>query len=223
MEGCGGMERLITVKGIGKTTVKPDLIIINIDLISHKYNYDATMRLATDSVNELERAVEEAGFKKKELKTTSFNITTKYKSYYDENNNYKSKFDGYVCEQGLKLQFDLDMTVLSRVLTAIAKSNVDPRFNIRFSVKDENAINEELLIKATENARRKAEILVKASRATLGKLISIDYNWKEINVYSNTTYEIEKKNLVMEEANAPNIEPDDINISDTATFVWEIK
>ena len=217
------MERLITVKGIGNVNVKPDLIIINMELVSHKYDYEETMKLATDSVSKLEKAIEEAGFNKKELKTTSFNIRTSYKSYYDENKNYKNKFDGYICEQGLKLQFDLDMQVLSKVLTAITKSGVEPRLNIRFSVKDKDKVNEELLINATENARRKAEVLAKASKVNLGKLLTINYNWSEVGIYSKTTYEMENKSLVMEEAYAPNIEPDDIELSDTVTFVWEIK
>ena len=217
------MERLITVKGIGNINIKPDLIIINRELVSHKYDYEETMKLATDSVSKLEKAIEEAGFNKKELKTTRFNIRTSYKSYYDENKNYKNKFDGYICEQGLKLQFDLDMQVLSKVLTAITKSGVEPRLNIRFSVKDKEKVNEELLINATENARRRAEVLAKASKVNLGKLLTINYNWSEVGIYSKTTYEMENKSLVMEEAYAPNIEPDDIELSDTATFVWEIK
>lgn len=217
------MERLITVKGIGNISVTPDLIIITMNLVSHKYNYDETMKLATESVNELEKAIEEVGFNKKDLKTTNFNITTSYKNYYDENNNYKSKFDGYKCEQDLKLEFDLDMEILSKVITAIAKSKVEPRFNIRFSVKDKDEINKELLIKATENARSKAEVLTKAARVTLGRLVSIDYNWSEINIYSNTTYEIENKSYAIAETYAPSIEPEDIKISDTVAFVWEIK
>lgn len=217
------MERLITVKGIANIKVKPDLIVITMNLVSHKYNYDETMKLAAESVDALERAIEEVGFNKKDLKTTRFNITTNYTNYYDENNKYKSKFDGYKSEQDLKLQFDLDMELLSKVLTAIANSKVEPRFNIRFSVKDKDVINEELLIKATENARSKAEILTKASRTTLGKLVNIDYSWSEINIYSKTNYEIENKSYVMEESYVPNIEPDEINVSDTITFVWEIK
>ena len=217
------MERLITVKGIGNISVTPDLIIITMNLVSHKYNYDETMKLATESVNELAKAIEEVGFNKKDLKTTNFNITTSYKSYYDENNNYKSKFDGYKCEQDLKLEFDLDMEILSKVITAITKSKVEPRFNIRFSVKDKDEINKELLIKATENARSKAEVLTKAARVTLGRLVSIDYNWSEINIYSNTTYEIENKSYAIAETYAPSIEPEDIKISDTVAFVWEIK
>lgn len=217
------MERLITVKGVGNINVKPDLIVITMDLVSHEYSYEDTMELATNSVYALEKAIEKVGFNKKDLKTTRFDISTKYKSYYDENNKYKSEFDGYECEQGLKLQFDLDMNMLSKVLTAITTSGVNPKVNIRFSVRDKQRVSEELLIDATENARRKAEILAKASKVSLGRLVSIDYNWSELNIYSNIEYEMESKIVSEEKAYAPNIEPDDINLSDTVAFVWEIK
>lgn len=217
------MERLITVKGVSNISVKPDLIVLTMDIISQKYDYDETMKQAADSVNAIEKAIEEAGFNKSDLKTINFNITTNYKNYYDENNNYKSKFDGYKSEQSLKLQFDLDMELLSKVITAIAKSKVDPRLNIRFSVKDSDAVNEALLVKATEDARKKAEILTKASRTTLGRLVSINYNWSEVSIYSNTRYNMENKSLLLNESYAPSIEPEDINLDDTATFIWEIK
>ena len=106
------MNRLITLKGTGNISVKPDLIIITMDLESHKYDYEETMQLATESVNILQNAIETAGFDKNELKTTNFNIRTNYKNYRDKNDNYKEKFDGYICKQGLKLEFDFNTEVL---------------------------------------------------------------------------------------------------------------
>ena len=91
------MNRLITLKGTGNVSVKPDLIIITMNLESHKYDYEKTMELAAESVSILQNAIETAGFDKKDLKTTNFNIRTNYKSYRDKNGDYKDKFDGYVC------------------------------------------------------------------------------------------------------------------------------
>ena len=217
------MNRLITVKGTGNVSVKPDLIIITMNLESQQLEYDQTMQFAADSVNIITSAIESIGFDKKDLKTTSFNVRTHYESYRDKDNNYKSKFDGYVCEQGLKLEFDFEPKVMSDVLSAIAKTSVNPKLNIQFSVKDKDAVSEELLAQATENARKKAEILSKASGVDLGKLINIDYNWGELHLYSPTRYDMEDRCMVMESSYAPEIEPDDINASDTVTFVWEIK
>lgn len=87
-------------------------------------------------------------------------------------------------------------------------------------------VSEELLINATENARAKAEILCKASGSTLGQLLNIDYNWGELNVYSRTSYEVEdciQPLMAMSKCAAPEIEPVDIDVTDTVAFTWEIQ
>lgn len=217
------MNRMITVKGTGNISVKPDLIVIKMNLESQNHDYNKTMEIAAASVKVLQDAIISAGFDKKDLKTTNFNIDTHYKSYHDKNDNYKSRFDGYICEQGLKLEFDFETATMSKVLTAISKASTDPQLNIQFSVKDKAVVSEELLISATENAKQKAEILAKASSVTLGDLISIDYNWGELHLYSQTRYEISESRLEMSPSSAPDIEPDDIDVSDNVSFVWEIK
>ena len=218
------MNRIITVKGIGKVSVKPDLIVITMDLESQKYDYDETMVMAAESVMALQDAIQSVGFDKKDLKTTNFNISTHYESYRDKNNDYKSKFNGYICQQGTYLEFDYDTSVMSKVLNAIAKAPINPRLNIKFSVNDKAAVSEELLVSATENAKQKAEILAKAAGVRLGNLISIDYSWGELHLYSQTNYDaMEDKCLIMSDISTPEIEPDDIDVSDTVSFAWEIK
>ncbi|NLW28322.1 MAG: SIMPL domain-containing protein [Erysipelothrix sp.] len=216
------MNRTITVKGTGNVSVKPDLIIITMNIESKKMEYDQTMQLAAKSLNTITSVIESLGFDKEDLKTTTFSVNTHYTSYRDKDDNYKSKFDGYICEQGLKLEFDFDSKVMSDVFTAIAQTSVDPRMNIQFSVKDQNAVNEKLLVEATENAKKKAEILSKASGVDLGKLISVDYNWGELHLYSPTRYEMKDRSMLMQASEAISIVPDDISASDTVTFVWEI-
>lgn len=76
-----------------------------------------------------------------------------------------------------------------------------------------------------EEYPEKAEILTKASGVTLGELVSIDYNWGELHLYSPTRYEMEDDCLMKISAapTAMDIEPDDIDVSDSVTFVWEIR
>ncbi|MCD8395996.1 MAG: hypothetical protein LUD12_02195 [Lachnospiraceae bacterium] len=68
------------------------------------------------------------------------------------------------------------------------------------------------------------EILCEASGIELGQLLNIDYNWGELNIFSRTQYMDEEDCInYAAEPNAIDIEPDDIDVSDTATFTWEIK
>ena len=106
------------------------------------------------------------------------------------------------------------------------KENGEALISIAFTVRNPSAVSEKLLISATENARAKAEILCKASGGTLGQLLNIDYNWGELNVYSRTSYEVEdciQPLMAMSKCAAPEIEPVDIDVTDTVAFTWEIQ
>ena len=67
--------------------------------------------------------------------------------------------------------------------------------------------------------------MCEASGVELGQLLTIDYNWGELSIVSHTDYMLEEKCMAMPVGGLAdmNIEPDDIDVSDTATFVWEIK
>lgn len=214
------MNRTITITGVGKASIKPDQIVITLALETIDYEYEKTMQLATAAIATLNEAVHSAGFGKKDLKTTHFAIDTYYESYRDKNNDYKKRFSGYKCQHTLKLTFDYDAVQLSQVLTEMAKVEVYPELNIQFTVKDTRAVSEQLLVNATENARHKAEVLLRAAGAELGQLLNIDYSWKDIYFHSPTLYQ--RDSQIMMEATMPEIEPEDIAVQDSVSFVWEI-
>ena len=49
-----------------------------------------------------------------------------------------------------------------------------------------------------------------------------DYNWGELDIYSHTRYDCCEDAMPLM-AKSIDIDPDDIDVSDTATFIWEIK
>ena len=133
-------------------------------------------------------------------------------------------FTGYKVSHDVKIGFPLDMKRLDAVLYAIATSEATPRFSIEFTVQDSTAVQEELLRSAAANAKKKAEILCNAVGNTLGELISIEYSWKTISFVSETTYEAPIPIMPGSHAKKSwNFHPDDIDVTDTAVFVWAIE
>lgn len=215
--------KTITVKGQGKISVKPDLIIVSMTLESKDKDYDKTMQSAAEKIDAVNKSLEKIGFNKNAVKTTNFNVRTDYENVRDDGGRYKNVFKGYVCNHNLQVEFDFDTKRLAEVLAAISTCLAKPEFSIAFTVKDKSAINKELLQSAAKNAKEKAEILCEASGVKLGELSSIDYSWGDINVYSNTDYRVQGRMMKAEACLANiDIEPDDISVSDCATFVWEI-
>ena len=220
------MMKTITVKGVGNISAKPDYITISMTVESMDRDYEKAMDGAARRIESLKAAAVSVGYEKEALKTTSFNVETRYENVKDRQGNYKREFAGYACVYRLKLAFDFDSKQLAKVISAISGSEANPELSIAFTVKNPAKVSEELLISAAQNARAKAEILCKASGAELGQLISIDYNWGEVNIISRTSYEMEDCLMplaAMEKCCSPEIEPDDIDVSDTVAFTWEIK
>ena len=221
------MNRVITVKGVGTASVKPNYITLSMTVESVHKNYDEAMQNAAKRIEKLHEASVLSGYEKSDLKTINFAVDTRYENVKDRQGNYRREFSGYAVIYRLKLSFDMDSKQLAKVISAISESGAKPELSIAFTVKNPEKVNEALLISATQNAKMRAELLCIASGNQLGELISIDYNWGELNIISRTRYEMEdcivEPMMSMAKFSAPEIEPDDIDVSDTVTFTWEIK
>ena len=218
------MEKLITVKGIGNATAKPDLVVLSLELETTSLDYDQCMKLSGERDELVKAAIVESGLPKDSVKTSKFGISSEYRSVKDKFGNYRSVFDRWKCCLDLKVEFALDTKLLTKVLHNIAKSNADCKVGVKFTLSNSGAIETALLDSAVKNARKKAETLCAALGAKLGELVKIDYNWSEIDIYSHTRYSHDYSGQLSIDLGsaAPEINPEDIKLNDTATFIWQI-
>lgn len=217
-------SRIIRVTGKGNLKVHPDMTRITVELTGVCPEYDETLKQATLYTEDLKKLLVQFGFTRSDLKTLHFSVDTETESY-KENDIYKDRFIGYRFTHSLKFEFDSDNKRLGKILYALAKSPLHPEFHLSYTVKDPEAVKNKLLGKAVKDAKEKAIVLTSAAGVSLGDMLSIDYSWGEI--------EFEERPLRMDEdrmmCEAPmasydlDIEPDDIQASDTVTIVWAIK
>ena len=216
--------RTITVKGTGRVTARPDCVEISLSRETHKLDYDKAVETANERMEAVTSALTAVGFRKEDLKTTSYHIRSDYISVQNRVRGQERQFNGYVVEHRMKLVFPLDKERLSSALGALSGCISHPEFDIRFFVKDTAALQDAILKDAAANARRTAEILCAASGVQLGELQNISYHWDEVSFYSPTSYSMAEESMVPRAMRAAaDIEPDDIQAGDTVTFVWEIR
>ncbi len=218
--------RTIRVTGKGQIKVKPDMTRITMTLNGLYKDYGETLRRSSEDTEVLKDVLSGFGFERTDLKTLSFGVDTEYESYRDKNNDYKQRFVGYRFNHVMKVEFESDNDRLGRVLYALANCAVSPEFRISFTVKDPEAAKNLLLGKAVTDAKEKAEVLSEAAGVTLKEIQSIDYSWGEIDFEyrpMNGAVLAEKCLAApMAASYDMDIEPDDIDVSDTVTVVWEI-
>ena len=142
---------------------------------------------------------------------------------------YKQRFVGCKYHHLMKVEVESDNDRPGKVLYAPANCPVKPEFRLSYTVKDPEAAKNELLGKAVTDAQEKASVLTQAAGISLKDIQSIDYSWGQIN------FEVQPMNrmlmgddclaapMMAEDASYDmDIEPDDIEVSDTVTVIWEI-
>ena len=188
------MDRTLVVKGIGKVSVPPDLTVISISITSLSRQYGEAMSASYKQIEDVRAALADVGFIKSDLKTTDFNVCSRYENERDQDGNYRNEFKGFEVNHSFKLEFGFNTDKLNDVLTVLAKCEAHPRLSVEFSVKDKYAVSEELLVSAVEDAAKRAK---------------------------PTAYRADERCLAAKHT-VLDIQPDNVDAADTVTVVWEI-
>lgn len=220
------MEKIVRVTGRGKIAVKPDMTRIMIDMEGTYSNYEEAIAESASDTEKLMSVFETLGFHRSDLKTLNFHVDTVYESYQGEKGNWEKRFLGYRYMHSVKLEFDADNKMLGCILYQLSTLPFHPEFHIIYTVKDMEAAKNKLLAKAVEDSKAKAMILAESAGVTLGDIATIDYSWGEMEIAARPM----NKRMALAPMAAMdtcgsydiNIEPDDIDVTDTVTVVWEI-
>jgi uncharacterized protein YggE len=213
--------RTIRVTGTGKIRIRPDLTRITISMGGVFKEYAEAMKRSSEDTERIRDLLTGFGFDRTDLKTIGFNVEAEHESYQDHGA-YKQRLIGYRYRHEAKVEFDSDNSLLGKILYALANCPVDPELRISYTVKDPEAARNELIGKAVADAKEKAAVLSNEAGVKLGEIQTIDYSLQQPG------FEVRPMNrMMMTKSSAEgsydlNIEPDDIESSDTVTVVWEI-
>ncbi|MBR1757425.1 MAG: SIMPL domain-containing protein [Lachnospiraceae bacterium] len=219
-------KRTLRVTGKGSLRLTPDMTRLTLTVTGKFAEYGEVLRHSSEDTEKLKDVLEALGFARESMKTLSFDVDPQYESYTDENHNYRQKFVGYVFRHVLKLEFASDSDLLGRTLYALGHSSVEPELQLSYFVKDQEKAKNELLGRAVEDAAQKAKVLAAAAGIVLKEILTIDYSWDELNFEVTPMFRSMSTgygNAKMASASYDmNISPDDVEVSDTVTVVWEI-
>lgn len=222
--------KTITVKGVGKVSAPVDTVELSFRLWAKDQDYSKALEAADRKVSALEAALTAVGFAASDFQTAGFHVNTEYESVRDKNGEYRSVFSGYNCSYDQLLRFDFSAARLGEALGAVAESKAQPELQVRFTVREPERLEKALLRSAAESARERAEVLAQASGRKLGELQRIDYDVARLNFYSETGMEM--ADCMPQMANGARakasrsfgaaLRPQDVELQDTAVFVWEL-
>ena len=221
MEKKNNNMRTVRVTGIANLSVRPDMTRITISLGGVFKEYGETLKHSSEDAERVRDLLISFGFERTDLKTLSFNVETEYEGYQEEGV-YKQRLIGYRYRHETKVEFDSDNDRLGKILFALANCPVAPELRISYTVKDQETIKNKLIGKAIADAKEKAAILSREAGITLGEIRRIDYSLQQNDLEVRPMGRMLMAKSSAYESYDMNIEPDDIQTSDTVTVVWEI-
>lgn len=214
------MEQTIRVEGHGVLKVRPNTMRLTIQLTGIEPIYEQALDKSNQVINILKDCLTTIKIDHAELKTTDFHIQPSYKSYADENDVWQNELIGYQYNHQLKLELPIDQQLLGNLFSQMATREISPTIQISHTVKNVEATKKALLREAVKDAYQKAEILAQAANVKLGQIVTMDYRYVSSDIVSAP---IGQPLLAKASKATFDINPDDIELKDQVTIVWQIQ
>lgn len=210
----------LEVLGTGRTRVQPDQTMVFVQVQNTNTEAGRAVQLVTEQVERLLKKLQDAGFKKEEIKTSQF--------YLNENNEWRDGQmyrNGYTASQTLEVKFPLDQKRMTKLTNAFAETQEGVTFRFSFGLSDklQQQVKEELIRKALQDARENAAVIARSMNIRLGSIHKIDYGRQQ--GYPMPMAEMRSANMVMDKqaAQFPQTEVQDIELSDQVVVIWNLE
>ncbi len=162
--------RTVTVTGHAEAAVAPDVAFVTAGIITTgadaataREDNDRTMRRIID-------ALAAQGIAKANIATSQFSLQPIYKN--DAKDGSPGAIAGYRLQNSVTVKVE-DLGKIGPVIDAAFAAGANQFHGLRFAVKDDGRLYDELLRKAVQDGRRKASVMADALGVALGQPLSV--------------------------------------------------
>ncbi len=208
---------VLKVQGEGRVSATPELIVLGIKVSNKNLDYSSAIAGLNTRTEQVRAAIESAGLKRDDLKTTDFGVQSDYK----QDKEYNRTFDGFVARHVVRISFAMEKQLTNNVFRSLSASGSGAEFEISFDVVDRKAVKNRAIAAAVQNARERAEVLAQAAGVSLGKIVDISYGFAEVRISSGRDYCLSSE--APPDFEGPDLDPQDLTAEDNVTITWEIR
>lgn len=161
-------KRMISVSGQGEMTITPDVAFISLGIQTNAATANEAQEANAKAFVSLEKMLyEDYKLDKKDVKTSGFSVQPEY-SYTDNN----PKIKGYTASQTLQITYR-ELDALGTFLDAASKAGANRINHVQFSTEKGQEYELQVINKAMDNAKAKAETIATYAGASLKGIISV--------------------------------------------------
>lgn len=158
----------ISIDGEGKVTATPDVAVISLGVQSDSATVKAAQADNSKKMNDIIKAIKDAGVKDADIQTTNYNIYPKYS--YDKNTG-ASDIVGYTVSQSVTVKVR-NLDSVGGILAKAGELGANQVGGVNFTVDNPENLKVQAREKAIENARTKANVLFDKLGLKPGRIVS---------------------------------------------------
>ncbi|MEY8021169.1 SIMPL domain-containing protein [Muriicola sp. SD30] len=207
----------LEVTGTAQLAIAPDTGVLNMTLSAVEMQFGDAINGLGNQTEDIKAQIRKMGFSEDAIFTDNFQVRKNIK--YRNNQQIDS---GYIATQQLHLDFENTVDNIRKILRQFSSGATEFDLNFSFKISDplKETVQDRLIQLATEDAFRKAGVIVKAAGTELKKVTRIQYG----NSY-NAPIRTERAMMSLE-ADAMKVDgftPSDLVYNATIQVVWAIE
>lgn len=219
--------RSFNVSAEGSVITVPDVAEFSFSVISEGDNDLASLQKeTTDKNNAIITFLESKNIDKKDIKTSSYNISPRYERCYA----YQMpsgicpppKIVGYTVSQNTYVKVR-DFDIVGEALAGVVTNGANSVGQLQFKIDDESIAQAEAREKAIDKAQEKAEQIAKAAGFSVGRLLGINEGFSYQTQRYDTKVNYAMAEGMMTESSAPTVSAGSQEVEITVTLTYEIK
>jgi uncharacterized protein YggE len=213
-------ERVMRVQGNAEASAPADRVVLGFDVNAWNREYGSAVDALNMRVDDLRTDLGALSVAREHLKTANFRVNPTYETV-NRLGREQRQLSGYMASHSIRLELPMNQDQLNRILQAVGEGESEPSISIGFEVEDTAGLRQQALENAVAEAQRNAETLAAAAGVALKQIVSIEYGWAEVRIQAQHMLLAQPRGAGP--VTAPDIEPEDVEVSEKVTITWEIE
>lgn len=161
----------VTVTGTGESQAKPDFARVQIGVVTEGATAAEALKRNNEAMSRLIAQIRKRGIEDRDLQTTQFNVSPRYK--YDKDQREPPKIAGYQVVNEVRVRVR-DLARLGTFLDETVSGGANQVRGISFGVAEPAQLMDEARRKAMADAQRRAQVYAEAAGVRIGKPVRIE-------------------------------------------------
>jgi len=209
--------RTLSVNGIGKIVLVPDMAYINIGVRNEDVDVTSALAINNDMAQRIAEALKAKGVDEKDIQTTNFNVYPSQK--YDNMGNITST--AFVVENTINIKVN-KLADLGSLLDEAIRAGANNIYGIQFDIKDRQVVLDQARDLAIKDAQARALAVAGVAGVELGQIQSINVSTSS-GIQPYGAYGMGGGSYAKELASPVPVSAGQLEVTYEANLVYEIK